>query len=258
MALAAAPAQAWGPRGHRLVAELAAGALSPEVRAEVDALLRNEPDPTLPGIATWADELRAKDPDLGRASAPWHYVNLAESGCSYVASRDCPDGDCVVEAIRSQAGILADRARPAHQRLQALKFVVHFVGDVHQPMHAGYARDKGGNTVQLSIPDGSRDGRGSNLHALWDSGLFDSRNESHSRQLARLRALPSSAGETADPADAARWAEESCRIVRREGVYPTRARIDPAYYTAWRPVAEQQLVHAGRRLASLLEHALGD
>ncbi|NZA28231.1 S1/P1 nuclease [Luteimonas sp. SJ-92] len=258
LSLAMAPASAWGPRGHRLVAELADAGLTPSARAEVQALLRDESEPTLAGVANWADALRSEDPDLGRASAPWHYVNLGESGCSYVAARDCPDGACVVEAIVDQTAILADRARPPEERLQALKFVVHFVGDVHQPMHAGYARDKGGNTVQVNLPDGSRDGRGSNLHALWDSGLFDSRHESQSRQLARLRALPAATATAGAGVDPARWAEESCRIVRRPGVYPARATLDPAYYRTWRPVAERQLVLGGRRLAMLLNQALDD
>ncbi|WP_407352543.1 S1/P1 nuclease [Luteimonas sp. R10] len=253
--LLAAPASAWGPRGHRLVAELAAAALTPSARAQVDLLLQGEPEPTLAGVANWADELRANDPDLGRRSAKWHYVNIGESGCEYVAARDCPDGDCVVEAIRTQATILADRSQPLPARRQALKFVVHFVGDVHQPMHAGHARDKGGNTVQLSIPDGSRDGRGSNLHALWDSGLFRDLGESEARHAARLRALPGIVAGSADPAD---WARESCRIVLRPGVYPPRARLDPRYIDTWRPVAERQVALGGRRLAALLNDALGD
>lgn len=255
LVLVAAPASAWGPRGHRLVAELAAAALTPAARAQVDLLLRGEPEPSLAGVANWADELRANDPDLGRRSAKWHYVNLGESGCRYDAARDCPGGDCVVEAIRAQTAILADRTQPLPARRQALKFVVHFVGDVHQPMHAGHAHDKGGNTVQLSIPDGSRDGRGSNLHALWDSGLFRDLGESEARHATRLQALPDIATGSADPAI---WAQESCAIVLRPGVYPPRTKLDPDYIDTWRPVAERQIALGGRRLAALLNDALDD
>src|SRR5699024_5707740 len=125
LCLLAAPAHAWGPRGHRLVGHLAESALTPAARAQVDALLRgveDEQDRSLAGISTWADELRERDPDLGRRSARWHYVNIGENNCSYEPARDCPGGDCVIEAINDQAAILADRDRSDAKRLQALKF----------------------------------------------------------------------------------------------------------------------------------------
>src|SRR3546814_21161534 len=88
--LLAGPVGAWGPQGHRLVAALAWTGLTPQARAEILVLLAGEPDPSLPGIANWADQLRAEAPDLGKRSASWHYVNLAEDGCRYEAARDCP------------------------------------------------------------------------------------------------------------------------------------------------------------------------
>lgn len=248
------PAAAWGPRGHRLVADIADAQLSPSARLQVQRLLQGEPDPSLAGVSTWADELRAHDPDLGRRSARWHYVNIGESQCRYRAGHDCPGGDCVVEAIRDQAAILGDDSRSDAERLQALKFVVHFVGDVHQPMHAGHARDRGGNTVQVNLPDGTRDGHGTNLHALWDSGLFRGMKESEAAQRARLERLPRDA--SADDREPALWAEESCRIVLQPGVYPERARIPQAYVDRWRPVAEQRIAIAGDRLAALLNDTL--
>src|SRR5690606_7611338 len=144
-------AQAWGPLGHRLVVRLAQAQLAPPAQVEVQRLLATEGLQSLADIANWADELRSSDPGLGRRSARWHYVNLGELGCRYDAQAACRDGNCVVEAINAQAAILGDRGRSDAERLQALKFLVHFVGDVHQPMHAGYARDRGGNTVQLQL-----------------------------------------------------------------------------------------------------------
>src|SRR5699024_8319409 len=88
----AAPAWGWGPRGHRLVGHLAESQLNEAARAEAMRLLAGEEEPSLAGISTWADELRAHDPDLGRRSARWHYVNIGESGCRYERARDCPDG----------------------------------------------------------------------------------------------------------------------------------------------------------------------
>ena len=98
------PAHAWGRLGHRLVAALAWDELTPQVRARITELLAGEADPTLPGIANWADELREHDPDLGKRSSRWHYVNIAEDDCHYDAAKHCKGGDCVVEAIRKVRG----------------------------------------------------------------------------------------------------------------------------------------------------------
>jgi nuclease S1 len=256
-------ASAWGKLGHRLVGSLAADELTPAARAEVERLLAGEAEPTLAGISTWADELRANDPGLGRRSAPWHYVNIGEAGCRYRAADACPDGDCVVEAIRSQAAILADRDRGDGERLQALKFVVHFVADVHQPLHAGFARDRGGNTIQVRVPEAFippwADGNpGSNLHAVWDGGLLHSAGLGEADYLAHLRALPLALPALADPLPptAGSWAEESCAIVLREGFRPPRAKLGTGYYATWRPLADERLRRAGSRLASLLNAAL--
>lgn len=246
--LLAGPVGAWGPQGHRLVAALAWTELTPQARAEILLLLAGEPDPSLPGIANWADQLRAEDPDLGKRSAPWHYVNIAEEGCSYDPARDCPGGDCVVGAIDRQLAILADHEQPLAARRQALKFVVHFVGDVHQPLHAGYGRDKGGNTVQVNLG-----GDGSNLHRLWDSGLLNTAGLDDAHYLQRLQSLPLAVGLDATASD---WAEASCAVVVQPGLYPASAKIDEAYVQRWRPVAEAQLLRGGARLATLLNQAL--
>ncbi|MGY0634940.1 S1/P1 nuclease [Luteimonas sp. A478] len=254
----AAPAHAWGGRGHRLVGHVAESGLAPAARAQVDALLQGEEDPenrSLAGIATWADELRGSDPDLGRRSARWHYVNIGEDDCSYQADQHCPDGNCVVAAIDDQAAILGDLNRSNAERLQALKFVVHFVGDVHQPMHAGYAHDRGGNDVQLNLRDGTRNGYGTNLHALWDGSLFYSLRESEERHLRELGKLQVAV----PPGDApGTWAEESCRIAVDPSVAPQGARVGMDYVYRWRPVAEERVVIAGQRLAALLNRVLGD
>lgn len=252
-AIAPSAALAWGPLGHRLVADLADTQLTAPARAQIHTLLQGEPEPTLAGIANWADQLREHDPDLGRRSASWHYVNLGEEDCHYEQTRDCPDGNCVVEALRRQTAILADRRQPQAARAQALKFVVHFAGDIRQPLHAGYARDKGANTFQIQF-----EGKGSNLHALWDSGLLRSRGLDEAAYLRQLQAqpLPAPSG-TALPPPAARWAEASCRIALRPGFYPPAAKLPQDYVQTWRPVAEAQVRQAGADLAATLNAALG-
>ncbi|MDH5834573.1 S1/P1 nuclease [Luteimonas kalidii] len=253
--IACAPAaHAWGPLGHRLVARLAEPQLTPAAHAEVQRLLATEGLHSLADVANWADDVRANDPDLGKRSAKWHYVNLGELGCRYDAPAACPRGDCAVEAIRAQAAILADRSRSDAERLQALKFLVHFVGDIHQPMHAGNARDRGGNTVQVQLH-----GKGTNLHRVWDGELLKSAGldeEGYVRKLAATPVKRPVGGPAVTAADADHWAEASCRIAMAPGVVPPRAKLDARYLATHTPTAEAQVRLAGARLAVLIDDAL--
>ena len=247
------PAMAWGRTGHRLIARLAEAQLTPQARAQVQALLANENDPSLAGIASWADELRDTDPDLGKRSTRWHYVNLAEDGCEYGAARDCRNGDCLVEAIRKQTAILSDPRKSREERLQALKFVVHFVGDAHQPLHSGFERDRGGNDVQVNF-----NGKGTNLHSLWDSRMLAATGLDEDATLHRLRALPAPTTRERSllPRTAEQWTEYSCRVVLQPGFYPARSKLDDRYVQTWMPVLEKSLVQAGADLAKVLNTAL--
>lgn len=253
--LTALPAQAWGPQGHRLVAQLGEDGLSPGARAEVARLLEGEPVPGLVGIASWADELRGSDPVLGRRTGAWHYVNIGEAGCRYQAKVHCPGGDCVNEALEAQARILGDRQRSDAERLQALKFIVHMAGDAHQPLHAGNLHDRGGNRYQVNFR-----GKGSNLHALWDSGLLNSRRLDDAAWLARLRAMPAPSpadiGQPPRAGFAVPWVEQACHIATAPGVYPRDRVIDEAYVHAHLPTLETQLRTAGSRLGALLNAIL--
>ncbi|OEY99151.1 MULTISPECIES: S1/P1 nuclease [Stenotrophomonas] len=254
LTLVSTDALAWGAQGHRLVARVAEPRLTAQTRAEVARLLANEPTPTLAAIAPWADELRAKDPGLGKRSAGWHYVNIGEDDCQYEVERNCRNGNCVVEALKTQTAILGDRSRTDAERAQALKFVVHFVGDIHQPMHAGYGHDKGGNDFQVQF-----NGRGTNLHSLWDSGLLNTMKLDDDAWTKRLAALPKPkfGKRSAIDTDAVQWAEASCRIAIAPGVYPPKRTLDADYAATWLPVAERELRLAGERLAVLLNDTLG-
>ena len=250
----ATPAMAWGGQGHRLVADVAATRLTPEVDAQVKVLLALEGHKAMSDVASWADELRERNPELGKRSASWHYVNIAdrrkpaEENCHYQEPVHCHDRNCVVAAIEDQSARLADRTLPAEQRLEALKFVIHFVGDVHQPMHAGYGHDKGGNDFQVQF-----NGRGTNLHALWDSGMIRTRQLNDRDYLQRLLAKEAPAN---DLGNSQQWAEHSCRLAIVEGVYPTKRRITAAYVDEHLPTAEAQLRAAGEQLGALLNQLL--
>lgn len=250
----AAPVMAWGVQGHGLIAEVAQTRLSPQAERQINDLLALEGHQQLVEIASWADQLRERDPSLGRRSASWHYINMAEQqlpdeqNCQYQPQRHCHQGDCVVAAIQDQSRRLADTTLPPAQRLEALKFVVHFVGDIHQPMHAGYGHDKGGNNRQVQYA-----GRGSNLHALWDSGMLRSRQWNNADYLQHLLDLSAPA---LNPGQPQQWAENSCRIAIADGVYPQSRQIDEAYVQQHLPQIEQQLRLAGEHLGALLNQLL--
>lgn len=259
LALAAPAAQAWSRQGHQLVGELAERQLSPAARAEVQALLEGEAVPTLAGVSTWADEIRGAKTPLGELSKRWHYVNIPGEDCDYAPARDCPDGECVIGAINAQSAILADRNRSDEERRDALKFLVHFVGDAHQPMHAGYPHDRGGNNHQLNYRGkGAPGGEGTNLHGVWDYWLLQSAGLDNAGYVQRLEALPALPPDpVAGVGNAAQaWTIESCQLIHSESIYPPRRRITDAYLDRHRPLAEQRVRLAAGRLAGLLEDAL--
>jgi hypothetical protein len=235
LAVLASSAHAWGTQGHQVIANLAQAQLTAKAKTEIDKLMALEPGETLASISTWADEHR------NPTTAAWHYVNFPKNSCAYEAARDCPDGNCVVAAIDRQLAVLASDA-PAEKRLMALKYVVHFVADIHQPLHAGYAEDRGGNTYQLQAFM-----RGTNLQALWDVGLIKSLDMATEALTTRLLAKPVASGAF----NAASTAGESCRIVGTSGFYPDR-KVDVMYIEQFTPVMEGRLVAAGARLAAVL------
>jgi hypothetical protein len=246
-------ALAWGPEGHRMIGDLAERQLTPAARAQVQQLLLGEAEPSLAGVANWADQLRDSDPQRGKSTARWHYINFPHGDCAYAPARDCPDGQCVVAAINRNFLILSDRARPRAERAEALKFLVHLIGDVHQPMHAGYLDDRGGNKFQLSYR-----GEGWNLHSVWDSLIVGSRHldaEDYADTLLGQSPLPPDATRHSDR-PAVEWAEESCRIAQQPGLYPATHTLGNDYVLAHRPLVEQRLRQAGARLADMINYAL--
>jgi hypothetical protein len=240
LSLVSQAALAWGADGHRLVATVAEGMLTPTARSEINRLLALEPGATLASISTWADEVR------NPATAAWHYVNFPREGsCTYNAEQLCPGGACVVSAIERQAAVLGS-AEPDVDRLRALKYVVHFVGDIHQPLHAGYADDRGGNSYQLQAF-----GRGSNLHSVWDSGLIRNWPGGLPALQAAVEADSAAGGGTAQG-----WAEISCRIVATAGFYPPTHQLEADYPDKWNGSVVHQLSLASRRLAETLNRLL--
>lgn len=268
--LLAPAASAWSALGHRLVGALAERHLSPSAEAQVHALLAGEPDPTLAGVAYWADALRDNEPERFKQTSRWHYVNYPKDQCDYVAVRDCPDGNCVIGAIERQRAILADPKQPREARRDALKFLVHLVGDVHQPMHASNQDDLGGNKFQISLrtdiaPEKYARNKyvdgvmGTNLHSVWDYYVLAERRLDLKQYTEALDALPwpppIDSGGTSTPPEA--WAAESCRLIGSRQLYPQEHKMDRRYPDAMRPLAEQRVRQAAYRLSTLLNETLG-
>ena len=242
-ALLALPAGAWGPLGHRVVAELAEAQLQPRTREAVAQLLALEPGATLGSISSWADDTRTP------ATMPWHYVNFPRGDCSYRPARDCADGLCAIAAIERQRSTL-QRSSDARERLTALKYLVHFVGDLHQPLHGAFGDDRGGNTYLLSPGTGQ-----TNLHAWWDSGMIERSglDAGQLRTALQRDALAPLRTPTGTPAD---WAGEDCRIASTPGFYPPADFDARLYQERWWPLLQGRLRLAGHRLARLLDEAL--
>jgi nuclease S1 len=264
--LVSSPAvMAWSALGHRMVGEIAQRQLQPATARAVRDLLDGEREPSLAGVANWADALRSNDPTRFRQTSRWHYVNVSDATCRYRPARDCADGQCVVGAIQAQRAILADRRQPRAARRDALKFLVHFVGDVHQPLHAGHRGDKGGNRFQVSLrtdlaPEAYARDRyvdgvlGTNLHAVWDYDVLAAPRLDARAYVRRLEARHWPALDGAR--DSSAWADESCRISGGPGFYPATHVMDHRYLDAQRPLAEQRIHQAGLRLARMLDEAL--
>ncbi len=252
------PALAWGRIGHLVIAGLAMRHLSPRARHAVAQLL---PEQTLVDVANWADDVRSARPETEH----WHFVDIPLARSRYDAVRDCrptPHGDCVIAATQRFQRVLADASRTQSERAEALRFLVHFVGDAHQPLHCADRDDGGGNDVEVTFFDQQVNPhlrKRWNLHAVWDAGLIERTELSPTRYIKRLQ----SALRSADLADLERgsvvdWVLEAHRAAA-EHVYktlPANKRLGAAYFNENLPVVDDLLAKAGVRLARLLNDTL--
>jgi hypothetical protein len=249
--LAPAPALAWGAVGHRIVATIAERHLGPETVRQVRELLATDGAATLADVALWADTIQPAHPHTAR----WHGVRIPLAAAGYDAARDCPGGDCVVEQIEQFRRALADRKGDPRLRIEALKYLVNLVADLHQPMNCADHGDRNGADRRLRFF-----GRTTTLHAVWDSGAIE-RMGTPDKLEARLAAAiaPADLGSWVAGTPAG-WATEAHVIAQQIAYGPLPATNPPevgqAYQAAAEPMIERQLVLAGVRLARLLNEAL--
>ncbi|MGO9262772.1 MAG: S1/P1 nuclease [Bryobacteraceae bacterium] len=249
--VACAPLCAWGPEGHDLVARIAEAQLNAAVHARVVEILG--PGATMASVSSWPDQIRHARPE----TAPWHYIDIPITEPHFDMARDCPKGDCVIAKIADFRKALADPSTPASARREALMFLIHFVGDMHQPLHCSDNHDKGGNDLHVQF-----NGQPSNLHSVWDSGLLDRMGSEEelfpalSQESAR-REKKFAKGTVED------WAEQSHKAAVKMvyGKLPKAAPgqpvvLDAAYEQAADPLIRLQIERAGARLARVLSEAL--
>jgi hypothetical protein len=169
------PAQAWWDEGHQIVAEIAARHLSKSARAEIEALLADLPEySTMPAAATWPDRVAKLDPKFAFAFQS-HFVNVETRLSPGELHELClQKAGCVATGIAWSIEVLRSTRASRPERAEALRFLIHFVGDAHQPLHAGRAADKGGNDIgRLLLIGRSPESERLNLHAVWDGGLIE-------------------------------------------------------------------------------------
>ncbi|WDI30039.1 S1/P1 nuclease [Hyphococcus flavus] len=244
--LAVAPAYAWGKIGHRVTGAIAVHYLSDNAKAAIESILGPE------GLAegsTWADFMRASPEDFWQMeSSAYHYVTIP-AGMTYAQAGAPPQGDAIT-AITKFTRTLKDPDASREDKALALRFIVHIIGDLHQPLHAGNGTDRGGNDFEVTYF-----GRETNLHAVWDSGMIDGEQLSYSEMTEWLvqKITPEEAADWMD-INPVVWAAESAAI--RDTIYPADPELRYGYVFNHIDTVKLRLSQAGVRIAAYLNVVL--
>ncbi len=239
---AAHPVFAWGLTGHRITGAVADEYLSPKARAGVKEVLGSE---TLAQAANWPDFMKSSpDPYWQRQSTPWHYVTIP-LGKAYKDVGAPPEGDAA-SALAGFSAVVRDPKATLAERQGALRFIVHIVGDLSQPLHAGKPGDRGGNDVKVTFF-----GDMTNLHSVWDSVLIENNKLSYSEWAGWITGnLTVSQLRDWSSADPNQWMADSA--VEREALYPAGPELRYSYVFEQSERLNRQLAKGGLRIAAYL------
>lgn len=296
--VSAVPAFPWGCEGHRIVALIALEQMNPRARAAAAQLLEGQPVdpalrrfcppsnlPTLADLSSWADDVR----NQRKETAGWHFIDIPLNAKRTTMAEDCPASGCVTSAIRWQVEVLRSTSAGKHEKAEALMFLVHFVGDLHQPLHAADNDDRGGNCVAVAFFDHQPETSDStqyyrpNLHGVWDTDLLDqvSHGQDAPTFAAALRSEFASDMKRwlRQPVNVDAWTWESHTVAVKivygklprkippkpprpvescadhdigKRMYDLHEEIDERYLRSASPVIRRQLARAGTRLAAML------
>jgi hypothetical protein len=256
LSLLAPPLFGWGNAGHQVVCEIAYQQMGPEARALVARLRSHDPAraSSFAESCIWPDEVRKT---THKDTYEYHFINLRDPDSGLDLARDCEALDCVSVAVQRYAVYLRDYAATGKQEkraVEALKFLGHFVGDLHQPLHVGRASDLGGNEIQVTW---GPTGNSVNLHSVWDTwipswgGIVSSR--SAPLLLERLDPATAETWRTTNPGA---WAQESWLLAKSMAYTLSNGdEVTEEYIEAAWPKVEEQLLKAGVRLAHLVDEA---
>jgi hypothetical protein len=237
---------AWGREGHHVIVIVAEVHMRPETAARMRALLAPESPEE---ASVWADQYRHDHRETG----PWHYIDIPLADSRTDMARECPNGNCVIAKTKQFLAVLKDPKADKAAKAQALKFVIHFVGDLHQPLHVADNGDEGGNMRRVIFR-----GRPDNLHWVWDTGLLQHIGRNPAAFAAELEGRIT-------PQDKAEWQKGSIEDWVMEGHRLAQtvaygdlgnenpAPMTPEYERQADAVIELQLQRAGVRLAYLLD-----
>ena len=272
-AFAVPVAVAWGPQGHRTIGAIADRLLTPEAHAQLLQILADDRDKfgnpsgrtTLEAVSVWADEVRGTAAD--RPS--WHYDDFPVCGTADKA-RYCPDGQCNTEQLKRLIAVLGETHAPARERDEALKWIVHLSGDIHQPLHAADNADQGGNRVAVALEGVHTRGR-ETLHRAWDGDLVQLALHAGNHQrppldIDALAAEAASLHREVGQGTPDSWALESNNLARNVAYHypgfacnrvpPGIVVLDSTYLDDAELVVRERLLLAGVRLATLLNSTL--
>jgi hypothetical protein len=278
--LCGSPAFCWWETGHRTVARIAAARLTPAARTRVARILGITDDPAaiadaLAEASIWPDQTKKET-----KTSAWHFIDLTIQDRKTDIPARCPKDDCLPARIRIfSAELKAHIPDPRWSELDVLRYVVHFVGDAHQPLHAATDADDGGNCERLAEPYH----QAKNLHAIWDGGIIADMDVDDRSLAARLEeqinATDTSEIRRLSGGTENDWIWESHELALRDIYYklhipvepplfpascadaPADIRdfklaVDPLYISSMKPVVESQILKAGLRLAKLLNESL--
>ncbi|MDZ4865584.1 MAG: S1/P1 nuclease [Gemmatimonadota bacterium] len=241
------PAAVWFELGHRVVARIAERRLTPAVAAAVRELLGGQ---DIREASLWADQVRGQR----RNTSPLHYVNIPLSVTAYDSATRCPGGRCIIAAIAEERRVLADPASSTVERSEALRFLIHFLGDLHQPLHVSDDGDRGGNDTQVQFFD-----RGSNLHKVWDGELIVAAGLGDEEQyVAHLDAIMATLDLTGfERGTVVDWAMEGHEVAAQSAyVIPRNRHLGMSYTESSMPLVDTAIIRAGVRLAAVLNEGL--